>query len=88
MCKENTPVIIVDWKADAAGPDYYLAAYKTKKVGEKLAELIRNIGLDATSSVHCVGHSLGAHVCGFCGKVQLKRITGFYFCYSPGSAYC
>ena len=27
--------------------------------------------------VHCIGHSLGAHVCGYAGKeVKLKRISG------------
>jgi hypothetical protein len=28
-------------------------------------------------NVHCIGHSLGAHVCGYTGKIfKLKRISG------------
>lgn len=35
--------------------------------------------LNPILDVHCIGHSLGSHVCGFCGKVnQLNRISGKY----------
>jgi hypothetical protein len=67
----------VNWQTDAAGPNYWRAAHNTIAVGKALASVIKNIGLDATSDIYCVGHSLGSHVCGFCGKQkQLKRITG------------
>jgi hypothetical protein len=64
------PVVIVNWQADASGPNYYQAARNTIAVGQRIAALIKNIGLDPTSDAHCIGHSLGSHVCGFCGKVK------------------
>ncbi len=53
------------------------AVNNTKKIGRKTAEIIKKLKLDPTSDVHCIGHSLGAHLCGFCGKVKkLNRISG------------
>jgi pancreatic lipase-related protein 1 len=67
----------VHWEKYAEGPNYYQAAHNTIAVGKALASVIKNIGLDATTDIYCVGHSLGSHVCGFCGKQkQLRRITG------------
>jgi hypothetical protein len=55
---------------------YYAAAQNTFPVGMQIANLL--IRLKANySMVHCIGHSLGAHVCGHCGKiVKLGRISG------------
>ena len=71
----------MNWETEAESPNYYQAARNTIAVGQQTASLITKIGLDPTTDVHCLGHSLGAHVCGFCGKQKiLRRITGFLFC--------
>jgi hypothetical protein len=73
----------VNWQNDAKAvlPLVYAnAAHNTIAIGKQTANLIINLGLDASSDVHCIGHSLGAHVCGFCGKQKvLYRITGLKF---------
>ena len=76
--KKGSPaVIIVNWELDAASLNYEQVSPKTKVVGQELADLIKKLGLDSSKNVYCIGHSLGAHVCGFCGKInKLKRITG------------
>ena len=54
--------------------NYYQAASNVRVAGFQVAELIRV--LDSPRS-YCVGHSLGAHVCGHAGKrSKLDRITG------------
>jgi hypothetical protein len=69
-------VIMVDWKEGAVGPDYYEAHLNTKVTGEKTAQFIYKSGVDP-ATVHCIGHSLGAHTCGHVGKnIKLNRITG------------
>jgi pancreatic triacylglycerol lipase len=69
-------VFAVDWGSAAAGLDYVTAAANAKTTGEKLAVFIKDINLDPLN-VHCIGHSLGAHACGFAGKkAQFARITG------------
>ncbi|CAF0864126.1 unnamed protein product [Brachionus calyciflorus] len=69
-------VIMVNWKQDAKGPFYPNAAKNTKKIGEHLGNFIRINKIERERS-HCIGHSLGAHVCGFAGKtIKLERISG------------
>ncbi|XP_059481570.1 lipase member I-like [Neocloeon triangulifer] len=79
---EDCNVISVDWAKAAANPLYNVARRNTRPVGEHLGDLLLfladNSGADL-STVHCLGHSLGAHVCGYAGKVldgQIGRITG------------
>lgn len=72
-------VIMVDWKGGAGNLlEYKRAARNTKIVGRKIAEFIRTNEIDP-SLAYCIGHSLGAHCCGFVGKniPNLGRITGF-----------
>ena len=53
---------------------YPRAASNTREVGFQLAQL--NTVLNPTYA-YCVGHSLGAHICGHAGKrTHLHRITG------------
>jgi hypothetical protein len=62
---------------------YGCAAHNTIAVGIEIASMINILNLNP-SYVHCIGHSLGSHVCGFCGKeykrlksgTTLSRITG------------
>jgi Lipase len=68
-------VISVDWESLAAPIDYIAARLNARPVGEYLGEMYAyltelGLSLDAT---HCIGKSLGAHVCGFSGKAVLNE---------------
>ena len=52
---------MVDWKDGAAAPNYFTAAPNTKTVGAKTAAFLKDLGVDY-KKIHCIGHSLGAHV--------------------------
>lgn len=85
-------VCILDWSKGANvgtfNLDYPKAAQNTRVVGDVTGQLIN--WLDETynygpENFICIGHSLGAHVCGYAGKAvnklnsknkQLKRISG------------
>jgi hypothetical protein len=83
-------IISVHWEALAnlvtasGGVCYDVAAQSTKLVGEKTASLIEYLvenHFTTLDKVHLLGHSLGAHCCGFAGKYltigKLPRITAF-----------
>jgi hypothetical protein len=73
---ENVNVIIVDWQGGAALPNYLAAQANARTVGTKIGDFLTN-NLINTNLIHCIGHSLGAHACGFAGKrIILARITG------------
>ena len=71
---------------------YYQAAANTRYMGVCLARLLDWLStslatltnrLDQRVNIHCVGHSLGAHICGFTGATlhtisptRLARISG------------
>ena len=63
---------------------YHQAAANTRYVGAALALVTQNIrNIKTPLTIHCIGHSLGAHACGFLGKAlatlsapPLDRITG------------
>jgi len=66
------------------GP-YQQAAANTRYIGAAMAMVTANIRkvMSQDPFMHCIGHSLGAHACGFLGKALLKlsadplgRITG------------
>lgn len=76
---------MVNW-IGGAGPPYPQAVANTRLVGAMTARLVSQIieisGVQA-SRIHVIGHSLGAHTCGYIGyylRVQyghnLGRITG------------
>lgn len=68
---------MVDWSNGASGLfDYSKAVKKSKTIGKKVGEFIRFANIDPLRT-HCIGHSLGAHACGFAGQeIKLKRISG------------
>ena len=75
-------VIIVDWKIPASDPNYFNSAFNTQIVGSMIAYFIntlKSLGVKL-KDIHLVGHSLGAHVCGFAGKSftndKIGHITG------------
>lgn len=88
-------IIVVDWSAGANvgvfNLDYPKAVQNTRVVGDALAQLIyknilqQNPEYLAQNNLHCIGHSLGSHICGYVGKNLkkysqnqqiLKRISG------------
>jgi len=74
--KENVNLIMVDWSRGAGAPNYFGALGNARPCGERVGEFLRQARINS-KSVHCMGHSLGAHICGFAGKVsKLRRISG------------
>lgn len=86
--REDCNVISVDWPAGNSYwlPSYYTAVGRVPFVGMDTAALLNDLniykGLDM-SSVHLIGHSLGGHASGFCGKFtsffmnqKISRISG------------
>ncbi|GJQ71315.1 hypothetical protein Trydic_g11051 [Trypoxylus dichotomus] len=86
LIKENCNIIIVDW-GTASSPPYTQAVANIRLAGTVTAHLIENISPFKSNGilekVHCIGHSLGAHLCGYVGytlqiyfNLKLGRITG------------
>lgn len=76
MKENDVNVFIVDWGDGAMNKDYLTAVFNMRITAQSLANFIKFSGLDALN-VHCIGHSLGAHACGFAGKAKkIGRITG------------
>nr|XP_013007309.1 lipase member I [Cavia porcellus] len=79
--KEDVNLIVVDWNQGAATFIYNRAVKNTRKVAEVLSRYIQNLLVQGASleNFHFIGISLGAHICGFVGKIfhgELGRITG------------
>lgn len=74
-------VIMVDWSPGADHVNYLQAAANARVVGAVTAGLVGALkdvkDLDP-AHLHLVGHSLGAHICGYVGRRQkgIGRITG------------
>ena len=82
--KEDSNIIIVQWKQGARFP-YYQAAGNSRLVGaqlEALLELMKNQFDLNYRDVHIIGSGLGAHIAGYAGKnikrrnESIARITG------------
>ena len=96
---QDVNVIRVDWQAAATNIDYAQSATDTQVVGGMAMCLLKELydgNLTAISEkVHCIGHSLGAQVCGYVGRnamlnftTPIARISGLdpaepYFGYAP-----
>eukprot|EP00095_Tigriopus_kingsejongensis_P009684 maker-scaffold84_size396325-snap-gene-1.19 protein:Tk09684 transcript:maker-scaffold84_size396325-snap-gene-1.19-mRNA-1 annotation:"hypothetical protein DAPPUDRAFT_51580" len=78
-------VIIMDWLT-GSGPPYSQATANTRLIGVMGGQLLDFLKKKAKMNLlkaHCIGHSLGAHVCGYVGSYlkhtlhsELGRITG------------
>ncbi|XP_077493290.1 pancreatic triacylglycerol lipase-like [Amblyomma americanum] len=73
-------VVVVDWRGGNVLP-YSQATANCRVVGAEIAFLVKMIERvlgTSQSSFHCVGHSLGAQICGYAGaRLQnLGRISG------------
>ncbi|XP_076115296.1 inactive pancreatic lipase-related protein 1-like [Mytilus galloprovincialis] len=80
MTQGEMNIIVVDWSGGAFDP-YDQAVANTRVVGAVIAELVKrlhNVTNTEYSNVYLVGHSLGAHICGYAGErlPGLGRITG------------
>ncbi|XP_018372508.1 PREDICTED: phospholipase A1-like [Trachymyrmex cornetzi] len=72
----NYNVFLVDWGALCARPCYPAAVANLRPVARCLAgtlTTLRNLGLPIARTT-CVGHSLGAHICGIMANYLLFRI--------------
>ena len=92
-------ICTVDWSEGANvgtfNLDYPKAAQNTRVVGDVTGQLIDWLSKSKgykNDKITCIGHSLGAHICGYAGKEvkngALKRISGLdpagpYFEYLP-----
>jgi len=77
---EAANVIITNWGGGSI-QFYTKATANTQVVGVEVARLVSMLverSRVRVDSFHCIGHSLGAHVCGYAGKRirGLGRITG------------
>lgn len=74
-------VFMVDWGALCRAPCYVSAVYNLKPVAKCLAlsfSFLRHSGLPVHRTT-CVGHSLGAHICGLMSNYldfRMERIIG------------
>ncbi|XP_014483236.1 PREDICTED: phospholipase A1-like [Dinoponera quadriceps] len=80
---DDVNVVVIDWSAGSNTLNYYKAAVNTRIVGYQISKLIEQLanatinanGPDTSNwgPLHLVGHSLGAHICGFAAKELKKR---------------
>ncbi|XP_023012525.2 pancreatic triacylglycerol lipase [Leptinotarsa decemlineata] len=86
LAQEDCNVIIIDWQRGSR-PPYTQAVANIRLVGAITAYLLNDIarltGDLKLDHVHAIGHSLGAHMCGYIGytlqkefNLTLGRITG------------
>jgi len=89
--ERNIGVIVVNWNSLPKNIDfndpknnvlYVSSAKSVPNVGQELADILNKVK-QPNQKIHCIGHSLGAHVCGFAGKfsqskygIQFDRISG------------
>ncbi|XP_012535454.1 pancreatic triacylglycerol lipase [Monomorium pharaonis] len=82
---DDINVVIIDWSAGGNTWNYYKAAVNTRIVGYRVSKFLEHI-TNATINnahvepdvanwgpLHLVGHSLGAHICGFVARELKKR---------------
>ncbi|CAF3869756.1 unnamed protein product [Rotaria sp. Silwood1] len=82
--KENLCVIAIDWEKGAREINFITAVGNADIAGQHVAEFIQNNNIDP-KLLHCIGFSLGAHLCAFASnnlfiisnkKYKFARITG------------
>lgn len=79
LAKEDCSVIAVDWHG-GSGPPYTQAVANIRLVGAMTAHLLAEFGRYAKNldRVHCIGHSLGAHLSGYIGYT-LQKVVHLHF---------
>ncbi|XP_066981725.1 lipase member H-like isoform X1 [Macrobrachium rosenbergii] len=80
--REDCNVISVSWSAGSYTASYFVIQKRVPDVGDDISKLLiylRDATGLSTDRIHLIGHSLGAHIVGFTGKIMngsLSRITG------------
>lgn len=74
---------MVDWGKLSAIPCYFAAVHNMKPVAKCMAMMLANLRTAGLNVEHmtCVGHSLGAHLCGMMANYlpfRMHRIIGTY----------
>ncbi|RLU22965.1 hypothetical protein DMN91_005243 [Ooceraea biroi] len=69
---DDVNVVVVDWSAGSNTWNYYKAAVNTRIVGYQISNS-EEPNVSNWGPLHLIGHSLGAHICGFAAK-ELKKI--------------
>lgn len=73
--QENCTIIVIDWQG-GSNPPYTQAVANIRLVGVMTAHLLNDIAnytkRKNLDDVHCIGHSLGAHLCGYVGYTLQK----------------
>ncbi|GCL34895.1 peptidyl-prolyl cis-trans isomerase [Planktothrix agardhii CCAP 1459/11A] len=74
----NANIVVTDWESGAKknfnNINYFSAAENTKEAGEKLAEYLKDQGVDPNKT-SLIGDSLGAHLSGAAGA-KYRELTG------------
>ena len=87
---QNVTTLVVDWRLGAqkdllnceGWPGYLCAASNVRYVGAAIERVVRKLVTEKSEDpesvyIHCMGHSLGSHVCGFFGKYVKVKIFIF-----------
>ena len=76
-------VLTVDW-SEGAGPltEYDIPAANTRYVGVATQLVVKQLNMAEDVYIHCIGHSLGAHTCGFFGNAFTNASS------TPGTGSC
>lgn len=81
-CEQNTPVCMYDWGVLSKYTYNNTVRDSVPRAGAYLHSFITSLVREGArlDRIHCVGHSLGAHICGLAGKFfgprRLGNITG------------
>lgn len=75
LIRQNFNVFMVDWSPLTVYPCYLSSLRNTRLVSQCTAQLYTQLTYSGASAydIHCVGHSLGAHICGMMSSYLTKR---------------
>lgn len=83
---DDVNVVTIDWSAGGNTWNYYKAAVNTRIVGYQVSKFIEHVtnatinnapDVKSWGTLHLIGHSLGAHICGFAARELKKRRNGW-----------
>lgn len=54
---------------------YVTSAQNTRIVGQEIVDELKRNKIKSDRDIHCIGHSLGAHTCGFAAKLAKAQLN-------------